>query len=77
MKKNNSYMTRALQANDPRFARVLGKMGYTAPGDELPEVGMDLKKSELVELAEREGVTLDDDDTKADIIDKIEAKRNA
>lgn len=26
--KNNSYMDRALRARDPRFARVLGKLGY-------------------------------------------------
>lgn len=26
--KSNSYMTRALQAHDPRYARVLGKLGY-------------------------------------------------
>ena len=26
--KNNSYMDRALKARDPRFARVLGKLGY-------------------------------------------------
>lgn len=26
--KSQSYMTRALKARDPRFARVLGKLGY-------------------------------------------------
>lgn len=26
--KKSSYMTRALTANDPRYARVLGKLGY-------------------------------------------------
>jgi hypothetical protein len=26
--KKSSYMTRALTASDPRFARVLGKLGY-------------------------------------------------
>jgi hypothetical protein len=26
--KSESYMTRALRARDPRFARILGKMGY-------------------------------------------------
>lgn len=26
--KKSSYMTRALKANDPRYARVLGKLGY-------------------------------------------------
>ncbi|MDX0572166.1 hypothetical protein GOD68_18220 [Sinorhizobium medicae] len=31
MKKNSSYMTRALRSNDRRFALVLGKLGHTAP----------------------------------------------
>lgn len=26
--KSHSYMTRAMQARDPRFARILGKLGY-------------------------------------------------
>lgn len=26
--KRSSYMTRALKAHDPRFKRVLGKLGY-------------------------------------------------
>lgn len=26
--KSNSYMNRALRSRDPRFARVLGKLGY-------------------------------------------------
>lgn len=26
--KKSSYMTRAMQARDPRFATVLGKLGY-------------------------------------------------
>lgn len=26
--KRSTYMTRALKAHDPRFARVLGKLGY-------------------------------------------------
>lgn len=26
--KQRGYLTRALKANDPRFARILGKMGY-------------------------------------------------
>lgn len=28
MKKNNGYMNRALQSSDPRYARILGKLGY-------------------------------------------------
>ena len=75
MKKNNGYMTRALRSKDPRFAPILSKLGYTALGDELPEVSMDLKKDELLAIAEKEGVEVDSDDTKADIIAKIEAAR--
>lgn len=30
MKKHSGYMTRALQAQDPRFARILGKLGHTS-----------------------------------------------
>jgi len=26
--KSNTYMDRALKARDPRFARILGKLGY-------------------------------------------------
>ena len=73
--KSNSYMTRALQAKDGRYARILGKLGYAAPADEAPEVSMDLKKSELLEIAEREGVALDGDETKAEIVAKVEAAR--
>lgn len=29
--KSQSYMTRALQARDPRYARILGKLGYEQP----------------------------------------------
>lgn len=28
MKKNNGYMDRALQSSDPRYARILGRLGY-------------------------------------------------
>ena len=75
MKKNSTYMTRALQSRDPRFANVLGRMGYSAPADAAPEISMDLKKDELVEIAEREGVSLDGSETKSEIIEKIEAAR--
>lgn len=28
MKKDSKYMDRALQSRDPRFAKILGKLGY-------------------------------------------------
>lgn len=31
MKKHSNYMTRALQSQDRRFARILGKLGYPTP----------------------------------------------
>lgn len=31
--KQNKYMNRALKSRDPRFARVLGKLGYEATPD--------------------------------------------
>lgn len=43
--KRSTYMTRALKAHDPRFARVLGKLGYEradlAPADPAEELGED------------------------------------
>jgi len=40
--KSQSYMTRALRSADPRYARVLGRLGYSradqvaaAPSDEI------------------------------------------
>jgi hypothetical protein len=29
--RSHSYMTRALKSRDPRFARLLGKLGYRDP----------------------------------------------
>lgn len=29
MKKNSVYMERAMKSRDPRFAKVLGKLGYS------------------------------------------------
>lgn len=31
MKKHTGYMTRALQSQDPRYARILGKLGHPVP----------------------------------------------
>lgn len=75
MKTNNNYMTRALQARDPRYATVLGKLGYTAPADSLPEVSMDRTKAELLEIGEAEGAEVSESMTKAEIITAIEAIR--
>lgn len=30
--KSQSYMTRAMRARDPRFATILGKLGYSSAG---------------------------------------------
>jgi hypothetical protein len=75
MPKSQTYMNRALQSRDPRFARILGKLGY---GDDLPVAVdtaepdlLDLKKDELIALAEAEGVDVSSGDTKAEIADKI------
>lgn len=29
--KSQSYMNRAMQSRDPRFARILGRLGYETP----------------------------------------------
>lgn len=39
--KASSYMTRALKARDPRFARVLGKLGYETTDLSAQEVDSD------------------------------------
>lgn len=31
MKKHTGYMTRALQSQDPRYARILGQLGHPVP----------------------------------------------
>lgn len=40
MTKSNSYMDRAMRSADPRFARILGKLGY--------------QRSDMVARAEKE-----------------------
>ena len=42
--KSQSYMTRALQARDPRFATILGKLGYDRR-DVVAEAPKDGRKS--------------------------------
>lgn len=77
--KSQSYMTRALRARDPRFAHILGRLGYETTAmtaDDGPvAVSMDMKKDELIRIAEAEGVETDGGDTKAEIIRKIESAR--
>lgn len=46
MKKNNGYMNRALQSSDPRFARILGKLGY-GRRDMHAESGVSLKPASV------------------------------
>ncbi len=49
--KKSTYMTRAMKASDPRFARVLGQLGYeradvvagTESGDSLDHAGDERK----------------------------------
>lgn len=49
MKKNSSYMTRALSHRDPRFARILGRLGYEGRALAAEEP----KPDELADLRER------------------------
>lgn len=37
--KSHSYMTRALRARDPRFANILGKLGYDRRDMSVAETG--------------------------------------
>ncbi|MEI4482224.1 MULTISPECIES: hypothetical protein [unclassified Phyllobacterium] len=49
MKTGNGYMTRALKSNDPRFARVLSKLGYNR-SDMVAEQVAPAKSEDLTEL---------------------------
>ena len=49
MKKNSSYMTRALSHRDPRFARILGRLGYEGRA----MVAEEPKQDELASLREQ------------------------
>jgi hypothetical protein len=49
MKTGNGYMTRALKSNDPRYARVLSKLGYNR-SDMVAEKAVPAKQSSLAEL---------------------------
>jgi hypothetical protein len=50
--KSQSYMTRALQARDPRFAQILCKLGYDTEGEaEKPKpVAKPTKADDMAEL---------------------------
>lgn len=44
--KSQTYMTRALQSRDPRYATILGRLGYAAP-DREPAPAKELDVSAL------------------------------
>lgn len=43
--KNSGYMDRAMKASDPRYARILGKLGHVARSDMVTQ-----EPDELAEL---------------------------
>lgn len=47
--KKSTYMDRALQSHDPRFARILGKLGYQRT-DMVAQSAKDAASDELTEL---------------------------
>lgn len=49
MTKSNSYMDRAMRSADPRFARILGKLGYQR-SDMVAEAEAAQAEDELTEL---------------------------
>ena len=55
MKKNSSYMTRALQARDPRFADILGKLGHEAPEKKREEIAEEELTAVRAEYKEKMG----------------------
>lgn len=73
------YGTRMLTAGEPvemsgPDARLFGALGWAKPLDE--EALPDLKKDELKDVAEREGVEVKSNDTKDDIVEKIAEARD-
>jgi ribosome-binding protein aMBF1 (putative translation factor) len=44
--KKSGYMTRAMKSRDPRFARVLGKLGYERSDMAATEADVDNDKSD-------------------------------
>lgn len=49
MTKSNSYMDRAMRSADPRFARILGKLGYQR-SDMVAKAAAAEAEDELAEL---------------------------
>lgn len=49
MTKSNSYMDRAMRSADPRFARILGKLGYQR-SDMIAKAEAEKEEDELTEL---------------------------
>lgn len=49
MKNHTGYMTRALQSQDPRYARILGKLGHPVPAGVL-KTQEDALEKELKDL---------------------------
>ena len=49
MAKSNSYMDRAMRSADPRFARVLGKLGYQR-SDMVAKADAETQDDELTDL---------------------------
>ena len=49
MTKSNSYMDRAMRSADPRFARILGQMGYQR-SDMIAKAEAEKEEDELSEL---------------------------
>lgn len=52
MTKSNSYMDRAMRSADPRFARILGKLGYQR-SDMVAKAAAAEADGELTELREQ------------------------
>jgi uncharacterized protein YcgL (UPF0745 family) len=43
-KAGNSYMTRALRANDKRYAKILDRLGYQAKDEDVAKVRAEYQK---------------------------------
>ena len=50
MTKSNSYMDRAMRSADPRFARILGELGYQRSDMVAEAADADKEEDELTEL---------------------------